>query len=135
MQILESIREKLVRFPMIQFESDEDAMTVNPASYDGFTVTFYQCEQEYVISLGGWHEQFDDASEALDIFFRSLSNHARLDVRLSGDTEYQWTLETLENGLWQPHSTCGLLFFPFWRRRAAKIQQNDILPFQEHPVS
>ena len=129
MESLTIIREKLAQYPEVSTEPDRDAITVRSKHADGFDVTFYPCEPEYVVSLGGWHDHFDDASKALDIFFSALTNHARLHVTKRGATEYKWTLETLQDGAWVPHSTCGLLFFPFWRRKILTIQQNEIVPF------
>ena len=129
MKPLTVIRDKLASYPEVQAEPDGDAITVRAKSSGGFDVTFYPCEPEYVVSLGGWHDHFDDASEALYVFFIALTNHARIDVIKRGKSEYKWTLEMLQDDAWVPHSTCGLLFFPFWRRKISTIQQNDILPF------
>ena len=129
MKPLDVIREKLAKYPDVHAELDGKAITVRAKNADGFDVTFYPCEPEYVVSLGGWHDHFDDASDAMDIFFNALTNHARIGVAQRGSTEYKWTLETLQDDTWVTHSTCGLLFFPFWRRKHTAIQQNDTLPF------
>ena len=132
MALLDEIREKLSKYPDATFESDDSSITVRPNSPGGFPVAFMDCASEYIVSLGGWHDHFDNSDEALDIFFTGLTTHSRISVYIRGNTEYKWTLELLGANEWVPSSTCGLLFFPFWRRVVQTIQQNDIVP---HPDS
>ena len=128
MEPLATIRAKLAKYPKVQAEYDGDAVTVRSETADGFDVTFYSCEPEFVVSLGGWHDHFDNASDALAIFFIALTIHARMRVTKRGATECKWTLEMLRGDAWLPHSTCSSFISPFWLHRSTVIQQNDILP-------
>lgn len=130
MKPLAIIHDKLAKYPDVKIESDDRSITVLPNSPTGFSVTFVDYATEFIVSLGGWHDHFDNASDGLDIFFTALTSHARLVVSTRGKTEHKWTLELLEDGEWTHHSTDGLLFFPFWRRPTSSYQQNDIIP---HP--
>ena len=111
MALLDEIREKLSKYPDATFESDDSSITVRPNSPGGFPVAFMDCASEYIVSLGGWHDHFDNSDEALDIFFTGLTTHSRISVSIRGNTEYKWTLELLGDNEWVPSSTCGLLFF------------------------
>jgi hypothetical protein len=130
LELLDEVRDKLKKYPDAKFESDDCSITVLPNSPDGFRVAFMDCAPEYIVSLGGWHDHFDNTEDALDIFSTGLTSHSRLSVSSRGATEYRWTLELLSGGGWVPFSTDGLLFFPFWRQHVRSIQQNDIIP---HP--
>lgn len=79
------------------------------------------------ISFEGWHEEFDDTEEALNVFALGLSNECRLRECRRGSFAYKWTVEYLENGEWIEQSTTGLLLFPFWMKKSVRYLQNDLL--------
>ena len=128
MDSISRIRNELLKYPDVQFVDDSSSITVPEVSPNGFPATFFDCPPQWVVSLGGWHDHFDDPTAAIDLFFLALTSKARLRVWTRGNFEYKWTFEALEDDQWQAYATDGLLFFPFWRRATMSYQQNDILP-------
>jgi hypothetical protein len=126
---LEKIREKLAARPELSVVDGGHEVTVRALEPTGFDVCFAQEAEGYAVYFGPWHQHFSraDAQSALECFAFGLSEDARLKVHSKGGKDYRWTLEALDNGVWHTHSTTGLLFFPFWRKRQVRHLQNRVL--------
>jgi hypothetical protein len=128
MNLIEELKRRLDSVPNARYEADGSSITVEPRDSDGFTVMLTQnSNNHYTVFFNGWHEDFEDAEETTNIFGLGLSNECRLRECRRGNMPYKWTVETLEDGHWQPHSTTALLLFPFWRKRQIRYLQNRLL--------
>jgi len=128
MTVIDEINERLSKYPGLKFKRDRDSICVSPTSPDGFFIEFsVNPGGSYTIAFEGWHEDFDDRTEALNVFALGLSNECRLKEYMRGNFAYKWTVEFLEDGLWTKQSTTGLLLFPFWRKPAIRYLQNNLI--------
>jgi hypothetical protein len=99
-----------------------------PASSEGFSVSVTETSSNsYTVSFEGWHEDFEDASEALNVIAFGLSGECRLREYRRGGYAYRWTLEALEDGVWKEESTTALIFFPFWKKTKVRYLQNKLI--------
>lgn len=131
MSAIEEILKRLSKYPSLEYETGEGYVTVFPVSSGGFIVKFNELEgapdEPYLVSFGGWHEQFSSLDSALNCFAFGLSSECRLRVGERGGKAYRWTVEAQENGEWVPHSTTAWLIFPFWQKCVVRYLQNDVL--------
>jgi hypothetical protein len=113
----------------------------------GFDVTIETTADALTVTagtqFGGTHVHFDpgeyespDAlvAHALGLVRDLLSAGMRLRVREAGRTPYRWHLESNDGTGWHTEHTTGQLLWPFWRRTAERIYQNNILPLRHSPV-
>jgi hypothetical protein len=132
MNVIDEIKRRLSKYPHITFSSDACSITVLPASSEGFSVTLTEGSGNgYTVSFEGWHEDFEDADEALNVFAFGLSDECRLREYRRGGFAYKWTLESREDGDWKAESTTALVFFPFWRKVEVRHLQNKLLSRKE----
>lgn len=129
MTAIERLIEKLEDYPALHYRTTNTSIEVEPTSENGFAVDLCENGNHFTVGFGGWHEEFDSESEALNCFLFGLSDQCRLRVDLRGNFEYRWTVESQTDSVWHADSTTGLLFFPFWRRPRTVYRQNGILKF------
>ena len=100
---------------------------MRPPGETSFTVGLSESREGYTVYFEGWHEDVGSEEEALNLFAMGLSDSTRLRVTSRGAKDHCWTVETREGDSWATGSTTGLLFFPFWRRKAVRYLQNAVL--------
>ncbi len=128
MKVIDEIKRRLSKYPDIQFSSDDCSITVLPVSPEGFSVTVTEMSGNgYTVFFEGWHEDFEDANEVLNVFAFGLSDECRLREYRRGGFAYKWTLESWEDGDWREESTTAQVFFPFWRKVEVRHLQNKLL--------
>lgn len=128
MNVIETIKLKLQKYPSLRYECGDNSITVFPPSSVGFEISVFMLEGEIKVHFEGWYERFDDAESALNYFAFGLSEECRLRVTYRGNQAYKWTVESKQEGQWVADGTVGLMFFPFWRKKSARYFQNSILP-------
>ena len=126
MDPIEEIKSRLRKYPAVKYENDASSIRVSPTSDDGFTVELYVVHDRYMVSFNGWHEDFNDAAEAVDCFAFGLSDQCRLKEYRRGNAAYRWAVESKQNGEWVADSETGQLIFPFWKRREVVYLQNRL---------
>jgi hypothetical protein len=131
MGAVQRIVERLQRHPELIYRVDAGAVTVEPPTDYGFPVSLTERPGEWVVSFGGWHEQFTSEDEALNCFWFGLSDRCRLRVHNRGAFPYRWTVEVRTGDGWRAESTTGLLLFPFWRRPRVEYRQNAVISAAE----
>jgi len=123
--MFDDIVEVLKRNSSIQSEIGPRHIRVPATDPSGFEVRILQMGHgSYVVWFDGWHEEFDDCSEAVRCFAFGLSSNCRLKVLLKGGMRYRWTVERKTDEQWIEDSTTGLLLFPFWRRTTVTYLAN-----------
>ena len=128
MDLIEELKRRLNSLSNARYQADKDSITVFPNDTDGFTVTVTKNHANtYTVFFDGWHEDFDDLEEIVNVFGLGLSDECRLREYRRGSFAYKWTVETLEDGKWEEQSTTGLLLFPFWRKQQIRYLQNRLL--------
>jgi hypothetical protein len=132
MKVIEEIKSRLSKYPDVRMESDASSVTVLPVSAEGFSVALTEnIGNGYTVSFEGWHEEFEDAEEAMSVFALGLSDECRLREYRRGGFPYKWTVEFWEDGQWMEQSTTGLFFFPFWLKSEVRYLQNKLLSRKE----
>lgn len=132
MKVIEEIKSRLSKYPDVRMESDASSVTVLPVSAEGFSVALTEnLGNGYTVSFEGWHEEFGDAEEAMNVFALGLSDECRLREYRCGRFPYKWTVEFWEDGQWMEQSTTGLFFFPFWLKSEVRYLQNKLLSRKE----
>jgi hypothetical protein len=134
MNPIDEIETRLRKYPEVKYESTASSITVLPSSETGFNASFDVGNNRYTVSFNGWHEEFEDASEALDCFAFGLSDECRLKEGRRGSSAYRWTVESKQNGEWVADSETGLFFFPFWKRARVVYLQNNLIS-RDEPLS
>jgi hypothetical protein len=127
MNPLDEIKTRLQKYPHVKYESSSSSITVFPLSDSGFAVDFTVTGNQYTVSFNGWHEEFTDATEALNCFAFGLSDECRLKECRRGQFAYKWTVESKQDGEWVADSETALVLFPFWRRAQVVYLQNNII--------
>lgn len=125
MGAIETIKEKLSKYPNLTYEQGERSLTVSPE--DGFSVSLFENNPGYAVHFEGWHEEFSDQDEALNCFAFGLSDQCRLEIMKRGQFEYKWTLQHLVEGNWVEESSTGLMLVPFWRKKTVVYRQNNVI--------
>jgi hypothetical protein len=135
MNPIEEIKTKLRKYPHVKYETAGSSITVLPTSDSGFTVGFEGSTGRYTVFFNGWHEEFNDAAEALDCFAFGLSDECRLKEYRRGRFPYRWVVESKQNGEWVADSETGLFLFPFWKRAEVVYLQNNLITSADKPHS
>lgn len=127
MNLIGRVKEKLKKYPRLNYEETENSILVFPTSDDGFTVTLDVSYDDIKVFFNGWHEDFEIEDEALNCFAFGLSTDCRLKEFRRNGKSYQWTLEYKENGEWIADSTTSLFNFAFWQKKSIHYLQNDLI--------
>jgi hypothetical protein len=131
MGAVERITERLLRHPELVYRVFGGAITVEPLTTDGFTVSLIEGAGQWIVEFCGWHEHFMSEDEALDCFAFGLSDRCRLRIHYRGSLPYRWAVEERTGDGWREDSTTCLLFFPFWRRSRVEYRQNVVIRTDE----
>ena len=134
MNPIDEIKTRLREYPDVKYQSSASSITVLPSSNAGFNVGLDVAPGRYTVSFNGWHEDFDDESEALDCFAFGLSDECRLKEYRRGNLAYRWVVESKQNGQWVADSETGLFIFPFWRRADVVYLQNNLI-YRDKPLT
>jgi hypothetical protein len=128
MSAADVIEQKCQKYPGLRYERKGAAITVFPRDETGFPVSYARGGDNHVVSFLGWHEEFSAEEEALNCFAFGLSKECRLQVRYKGDRAYKWIVELkTAEGVWEPKSEVGLLFFPYWRKSRIVYLENGLI--------
>ena len=123
-----ALQALLRKYPQVRYSAVSDRITIHPISAEGFEITLIVTRGSgCTVLFEGWHEEYDDTAEALEVVGFGLSRAARLEVMYRGRMAYKWTLQAEKAGTWVPVSTVGLLLYPFWLSKHVRFLQNRIL--------
>jgi hypothetical protein len=124
------ISSRLAQYSGHRAEWRGTGVTVRCANPDSFAVSIDQVGSGFQVGFSGWHEEFPEFDTALNCFSFGLTGPCRLMVVLRGDRECAWTVQSLQEGVWETDSTTGLLLVPLWKRKRVEYRYN-ILPKAE----
>ncbi len=127
MDVVGKIKAKLGNYPQLSYRIEGDKIDVDAPTEQGFSVWLTVDEGEIIVGLDGWHEHFQDETEALNCFAWGLSDQCRLKVIMHGSTAYAWVAERKDGSEWRRQSTIALIFVLFWRKRRVEYLQNAII--------
>ncbi len=68
MKTIDRIKARLDTIPRLGYKVDKNSVYIYPLSRTGFTVYLTVNDPGFTVGFDGWHEDFDDEDEALDIF-------------------------------------------------------------------
>ena len=123
--MFDDIAEALKKDASLHCEIGLRHIRVPAADPSGFEVRILQTGRgSYMVWFDGWHEEFDDCSQAVRCFAFGLSSDCRLKVFLKEQMRYRWTVERRTGERWMDDSTTGLVLFPFWRRTTVRYLAN-----------
>ena len=127
MSLIERLKEKLSRFPSLQYEATETTLAISKPCEGGFPVSVVTGSTEFTISLGDWHGHFESEEEVLDFVGFGLSECCRLkEFRRSG-RPYKWIVESKTKGKWTPVYTTSLFSLRLWAKKEEIILQNNTI--------
>jgi len=124
----ETIKAQLSRYGSITVEHDGEWLVVKPPSETGFTVSFYDHGDDFIVFYDGWHEHFKDVQRAIKCFVLGLTDAVRVTRYARGSCSCKWICECRTHGDWVPLGTTCRLLVPFWRRRTISVHQNFAVP-------
>ena len=132
---LDRVADQLRKYPHIRYKRSAAAITVPPTDGNGYPVTFTVDAGLYTVTLGGWHDDFIDLSQALNHFAMGLFDNVRLKTWAAGDCEYKWAIEGKQGDEWVPIAEeVGRVLFPFWRRRRVEYRRNRYIAGSVKPL-
>ncbi len=122
------VEEHLARHPHLQIERQPGRIIVCNDAEGGFQVEISDEGDEAIVWGGGWHDHYDDASEAAAAFMWLLTDAVRIVLRYRGKHLSGWRQERFENGYWVTVSRGRqLLPLPFWGKESEEILQNRLI--------
>lgn len=124
MDIIDQVAAKLASHPNARILRDAHSIRVLPLDQNGFEVALVEEDRGCSVHFEGWHENFDDLSQALDCFAFGLFGPGRLEIMYRGDFPVQWALQSQNAGDWATDSSVGLLLSPFWRQKKIVYKSN-----------
>jgi len=132
MPIVDAIRNRLDHLSSIKpscfkYMIEDDAITVFPASTEGFEVSLHDNQNYYLVNFGGWREVFKSEKEAVDYFAFGLSSNCRLKVYYRGEEPYRWIVEAKNGKQWKKTNKLRRFVYPFWRKQKVVYLQNRLL--------
>lgn len=122
----EEIAGRLEQYTGHRAEWRNAGVTVHCDKPDSFPVSIDQVGAGFQVGFSCWHEEFPDLCQALNCFSFGLAGPCRLMVVLRGDMECAWTLQSIQEGVWQNDSTTGLLLVPLWRKKRIEYRYNAL---------
>ena len=111
---IEEIKERLTKYPDLNYKISGSTITIEALSPDGFSVSLIEGTSEWIVHFDGWHEYFDTKDAAQNCLAFGLSDECRLEITLRGTFPYRWTVQSKTENGWESDGTTGLIFFPFW---------------------
>jgi len=127
MNVIDEIKERLKKYPQVNYTETDNFISVLPASDKGFTVSLEINQDAFKVFYNGWHEDFDDEIKALNCFAFGLSAECRLKEFWRNGEPYKWTLEYKDGDYWTEDSTTGLFNVSFWQKQTINYLQNDLI--------
>ena len=127
MNAIDKIVEKLKKYPGITYKIENDSISVDPTTKSGFSVLFKINNTGFTVGFDGWHEEFQDETEAMNAFAFGLSDRCRLKVIKRGGADCKWVVEAKDGNEWIEDSASGLIFVPFWKKKSIEYRQNSII--------
>ncbi len=127
MSVIERLKEKLSRFPNLQYEATETTLTISKPSEGGFPITVSVDPTEFTLIFGNWHGHFDSEQEALDFVGFGLSECCRLKEIRRGGRPYKWIVETNNDGVWTAVYITAVFSLRFWGKKEMIVLQNNII--------
>ena len=127
MNIIEKIKEKLKKYPQVNYEETENFISVLPLNDKGFTVSLEIAYDDLKVFYNGWHENFENEEEALKCFAFGLSSECRLKEFCRDGEPYKWTLEYKDGENWIEDSTTSLFNFSIWKKTKINYLHNDLI--------
>lgn len=138
MTVIEQKTRRLNDVPGTEFTVEGNCITILPATPNGFTVSLEENSSYYRVSFEGWHAEFDQPTDALNIVAFGLSDSCRLKVNYRGSLAQNWTVEERdENGEWGAcqwigSNSVGLLAPPlFWLKKRTEYRYNALIKSEE----
>jgi hypothetical protein len=120
------IARRLAQYSGHRVEWRDTGVTVRCENPNSFPVSIDQFGAGFQVGFSGWHEEFPDLDQALNCFSFGLTGPCRLVVVLRGDQECVWTVQSLQDGVWESDSTTGLLLVPIWRKKRVEYRYNTL---------
>ncbi len=84
MNVIQELKERLSEHQGFKVEETKNRIEVIPIAEDSFNVSLEINESNYIVSYNAWHENFQDADEALKSFIFGLSGACRLKLTYAG---------------------------------------------------
>jgi hypothetical protein len=134
MNAIEEIRKRMRHFPQAKTEITVLQATVFPLDETGFQVSLTRNSTGCMVSFDGWHANYEDEADALNVFAFGLSQDCRLQVHYRGDFAHIWKVEEKsKSGEWVPcewvgANEAGLIAPPlFWVKKRVVYLQNQLI--------
>jgi hypothetical protein len=125
---IDTIADKLKRYPEVHFHRNNDVCEIGPPNEGGFRIELLSDGDGWVVYLGenGMHEHFSKSEEAIEFIGFCLSDSCRLrEVRMPF---LQRNFVEFKNGsVWDRVYEFGFLRSPFPFRLTERVFQNTLI--------
>ncbi len=125
--VIEKVKDRLSKYPNINYEEKERSLRVVAYSENGFGVEILDKDSsgEYTVFGHIWHEHLSDENEAINCFMSCLTKRVRLKVIARGTSDVGASIEIFHDGLWSDGSSIGLFNLNFFQKKHVRYLQND----------
>lgn len=127
--VISRIQTTLQAHPRITYMADAHYLEVPAETPTGFKVWIRQRAGRHILGFQAWHEEFRNATPAIEAFLFGLTSACRLRVLSSGGRDYKWQVQRRLGAQWVTLSESGMVLFPFWCKRTERFLQNDLIRF------
>jgi len=123
---IDRFRERLQSYPELVWREDGGVLEIDAPHVGGFPLSISDFGDEYIVTLGDWHEHFETAEDACECLIFGLIGPCRLETVFRGTLPIKTTLQHLTPDGWVNNGTICLLIFPFWKKRRVVYYTNQI---------
>jgi hypothetical protein len=99
-------------------------LTIPAISPDGFTISLINDSGRWTLAMGGWHDDFNSISRAIDYIGEALNGKLR--IRIDSDyKQHTWAVERLlSDGTWveQDRLRAARLFFKYRTQKSVYLR-------------
>jgi len=131
MRAIDKIKERLKKYPQLEYQIEDNSISVDSTSSQGFTVWLTENNPGFTVGFDGWHEEFEHEDEAMNCFAFGLSDECRLKVVKYGNKPCSWIVESRDGDQWKEESKTGLIFVPFWKSKSVEYLSNSVFKSSE----
>lgn len=133
-RIIETIIEKLKKYPDIKFQkNNDDELEIYCRDKSGFDILIQIDQKGNTLHFGSFHWHFEnneeETNDMLNQLVFGLTGIVRIKEFSKKNKAYKWTLQMQDReGNWYDNGTMGLFNINFWTKTKIKYLQNDLLP-------
>jgi hypothetical protein len=133
-KIIQTITEKLLKYPNIKFEVvNDNELEILKDNVNGFNICIQTADRENTMHFDNFHWHFDnneeETNELLNQLIFGLRGITRIKEFSRNSKPYKWTQQIQDrDNNWHDNGTMGTFNLNFMSKTEIKYYQNSLLP-------